>query len=208
MDLSKFHVVTMISNPVRFQSRYRLFGEWLAHMRAAGVEPWVCEVQHGTRPFAITDSCNQRHLQLRTWSELWHKENALNEIVARLPHDWQYVAWIDADLQFQRPDWLLETAQQLQNYRIVQMFQSAVDLGPTGEALHTHNGFVYSYLMGRSQGKGYSHWHPGYAWACRREAWDAMGGLVDLEDPDRDPVRPEQGPQRGLPRSLPASRPW
>lgn len=181
MDLSKFHVVAMVSNPIRFKSRYRLFEQWLAHMRAHGVEPWICEVQHGERPFAVTEPDNRRHLRLRTGNELWHKENALCEIVARLPEDWRYVAWIDADVEFQRPDWLAETAQQLQNYRIVQMFQTAVDLGPTGEALATHTGFAWSYVNDRPRRSGYyPHWHPGYAWACRREAWDAMGGMIDF----------------------------
>lgn len=180
MDTSDFHVVCMISNPVRFASRYRLFDHFKAHMHASGVKLWTCEVQQGDRPFAVTHRGNHHDLQLRTYNELWHKENAINEMVARLPYDWKYVAWIDADLTFQRPDWAIETVHQLQHHRIVQMFQNAVDLGPTGEAIATHVGFAWSHVRCRPRGKGYAHWHPGYAWACRRDAWDAMGGLLDF----------------------------
>lgn len=182
MDKSELQVVVMVSNPIRFASRYRLYEQFKAHMKASGVELWTCEVQHGDRPFAVTARGDRKDLQLRTYNELWHKENALNEMVARLPYDWRYVAWVDADIAFQRPDWVEETIHQLQNYRVVQMFQSCVDLGPTGEALQTHIGFAYSHVTGRPRpapGR-YGHWHPGYAWACRREAWDAMGGLLDF----------------------------
>ena len=26
----------------------------------------------------------------------------------------------------------------------------------------------------------YDVWHSGFAWACTREAWDALGGLIDF----------------------------
>lgn len=179
MDATKLHVICMISNPVRYASRYELFRQFQKHMRDSGVQLWTCEVQHGSRPFAITDAHDPYALQLRTQTELWHKENALNLMAARLPHDWQYVAWIDADIEFSRKDWVSETLHQLQNYAVVQLFQNAVDLGPSGEHLQSHTGFGYSYVAGRPRGKGYTHWHPGYAWAMRRSAWDAMGCLFD-----------------------------
>lgn len=174
-----FWVVTMISNPVRYSSRYRLYRQFEEEMSKAGVNLFTVEVQHGQRNFVITRQGQANALQLRTTSEIWHKENALNLGVQRLPDDWEYVAWIDADVTFQRPDWIEETLHQLQHYKIVQMFQSAIDLGPEGESLQIHNGFVWSYLEGKPFGKSYEFWHPGFAWACTREAWDGMGGLLD-----------------------------
>jgi hypothetical protein len=38
---------------------------------------------------------------------------------------------------------------------------------------------MYSYLSGLKQGKGYASWHPGYAWAARRDAIENLGGLID-----------------------------
>jgi hypothetical protein len=87
----------------------------------------------------------------------------INSAVARLPDDWQYMAWVDADITFLRPDWVQETIQQLQHHAVVQMFEYAVDL--------PQDGYYYTKTMS---------FHPGFAWACRREAWEKLGGLLDI----------------------------
>src|SRR6185312_3537276 len=185
LDLSKLHVITMISNPVRYKSRYALYNQFKQHMADSGVNFWTCELAFGKRPWEVVQPGDPLGLPLRTSSELWHKENALNLLVQRLPADWQYVAWVDADIAFDnwRGDsaWYVETVQQLQHYKIVQLFQSAIDLDPTGNVIPgaVHMGFAYAYATGKTYGKGYTHWHPGYAWAMRRDAWDATGGLID-----------------------------
>jgi hypothetical protein len=185
----KFHVITMISNPVRYKSRYALYEKFALEMERSGVQLWTAEIAFGDRPHLITESGNPKHLQLRTWDEIWHKENALNLMAQRLPRDWEYLAWIDADISFfpsssignsTSRNWVDETVHQLQHYQIVQMFQQAIDIGPSGETMNVHQGFVYSYLTGRPRGSGYPHWHPGYAWAIRREAFDYLGGLYDV----------------------------
>jgi hypothetical protein len=184
----KLHVIAVISNPVRYVSRYELYKKFVEHCATQPlVELHTVELAFGRRPFEITDASNPNHIQLRTYEEIWHKENMINLAVQRLPADWKYVAWIDADVEFQRKDWAAETMQQLQHYMVVQMFQQAIDLGPYGEAFAMHQGFAWSYVSGKPKperrkpgGYSYPHWHPGYAWAMRREAWDALGGLYDV----------------------------
>jgi hypothetical protein len=180
-DRDKFHVITMISNPARFSRRYELYQQFAKEMAKAEVNFWTVELQLGDRPFAITDCKNPRHIQLRHWDELWHKENALNIGVAKLPDDWETVAWIDADTEFLRPDWVNETLNQLQVYKIVQMFDTAIDMGPTGEVLSVHKSFMGQYIKGGAihPEQAYHEMHPGYCWAARREAIDDMGGLYD-----------------------------
>lgn len=177
------HVVAVISNPIRFASRYSLYKKFAEHVAQQPLARLhVCEMAFGRRPFEIPEA----ELKVRSYDEIWHKENMINLMIQRLPPSWKYVAWIDADVEFTRKDWVVETMQQLQHYYIVQMFQQAIDIGPEGEALKTHRGFVYSYLTGQpfpekqSNGYSYPHWHPGFAWAARREAIDYLGGLYDV----------------------------
>ncbi len=182
MHEKKLYVVTCISNPIRFSSRYRLYKNFAKYMENSGVELITIEQAFGDRPFEITDENNPNHIQVRSLTELWHKENMLNLAVQRLPQDWEYMAWIDADVQFARPDWVQETLHQLQHYQVVQMFSHATDLGPNYEPLKTHNGFCYSYHnqdVTPAWDKGYNSWHPGFAWAINRDAFNAVGGLID-----------------------------
>lgn len=183
MDLSGLWVVTVVSNPVRFKSRYELYKRFERHCVERGVNLITVELAFGSRPFELTDRNNHHHVQLRSSDEIWHKENMINLGIQRLPHDWKYVAWIDADVEFMRDDWAEEIVHQLQHYEIIQLFQHAVDLGPKGEVLKVHDGFMYSYVTGKpkpSKAKNYPHWHPGYAWAARRETIDELGGLIDF----------------------------
>ena len=79
-----------------------------------------------------------------------------------------------------RDGWALETVQQLQHFQVVQLFQNCIDLGPNGQTLQTHCGFVWSYLERKPFGTGYSYWHPGYGWAANRYAIDSLGQLFDV----------------------------
>jgi hypothetical protein len=180
-DRDKFHVVTMISNPANFSSRYRLFKKFETYIHQHTPNLTVCELQLGDRPFAITEANNPKHIQLRHWDELWHKENALNIAISRLPDDWETVAWIDADVEFLQKDWIGDTLNQLQVYKIVQMFDTAIDLGPDNQALQIHKSFMGQYIRKGAMHPetAYGEWHPGYAWAARREAIDDIGMLYD-----------------------------
>jgi len=178
------HVVVPCFNPLRYVSRYQLFKDFVRHAEAAGATVWLAEIAFGGRPWQVTELNGLRHIQFRTHDEIWLKECVINATVARLPHDWQYVAWIDGDVMFSNPDWVQETIHQLQHYSVVQMFKTAVDLDPNGHPYKTFQGFPSSLLdEPLPDNCGYDkrgYFHPGYAWACTRQAWEATGGLLDI----------------------------
>lgn len=183
-DLNKLWVVTVISNPERYKSRYELFHRFQKRMDEAKVNLMVVELAHGDRPFEVTEENNPNHLQLRSTHEIWSKECMINLGVAKLPLDWKYLCWIDSDISFNRTDWPEETVHLLQQYDVIQMFRNAVDLGPTGEVLKVFDGFVYTWNQNEYQApekrKKYDQLgHPGFAWACTREAFNNLGGLID-----------------------------
>lgn len=184
MSLPPLYVISVVSNPVRYASRYRLFKEFSERLdRVPGIKHYTVEVAFGDRPHAIAED-KPNHFKYRTQTEIWHKENMINLALARLPADWQYVAWVDADVEFVDPNWAEETVHLLQHYAFVQLFQTAVDLGPKREAMQVHQGFAYSYVTGQPRNSlGYNYpypfWHPGFAWAARRDALDNVGGLIE-----------------------------
>ena len=203
------HVASPYSNPFRWRTRRLLANDFRRHMLASkNVSLHLGELAYGERPFEVTHKaqCSQ-DVQLRTPHELFHKENILNAIVKTFPADWKYGAIIDADFHFTRHDWALEAIHQLQHHDFVQLFSSYTDLsgdeyGTAQIPTRITSGFAYNWIRngyrlpeGYSAGgwKGPAGTHYGYnkhhkgmfigatggAWAFRRSAFDAVGGLLD-----------------------------
>jgi hypothetical protein len=180
------HVIGVISNYARYHSRVGLFRQWYERMQAMpNVKLYVHETAFGDRGHEITDGDNASHLQTRTNTEIWVKENQINLAVRYLlPRNWKYMAWIDCDIEFRDPNWAMEAMQQLQHFALIQPFRSAVDLGPHGDVMQTFDSFGYRVQTGKplqvNANDGYAFGHPGFAWACRRDFYEAVGGLLDV----------------------------
>lgn len=123
-----------------------------------------------------------RHIRCTSQSDIWIKESLVNHGVQSLPNDWTKMAWIDADITFLNERWVEDTLDALDTWDVVQMFHSALNLGPSGDLTKVDKGFAFMY---RGSGTPYTktdrygYWHPGYAWACTRKAWARMNGLID-----------------------------
>lgn len=210
------YVISPLYNPLRYKSRWKLYQRFASYIADAGGVLYTIEAAFGEREHALQDvaphgakthaeivdlSDNRYHsgrrgehcyLKVRTRHECWLKENLINVALSALPRDWKYVAWVDADVIFTRPNIIGETIHQLQHYDIVQMFTEYQDVGPTYDSLtRPSRGFAGFYCEKREplvcdyygakggkthRGRG----APGLAWAARRSAIDALGGLLDV----------------------------
>ena len=180
--MDPLHVVTAIANPIRWESRLRLYREFEQHMLDSGVRLTVVECAYGDRPHELAGA-HINHVPVRSKTLVWNKENLLNLGFARLPHDWKHVAWIDADVEFRKPGWAGETVHALQQYDIVQPWSDCYDLGPDDDHLTAHRSFARMVQDGQkiavSDEGGGRFAHPGYAWAATRRALALVGGLVE-----------------------------
>jgi len=201
------HVAVAYSNPVRWTTRRVLMNDFRQHMHAsANVVLHTGELAYGDRPFEVTGD-DPNDVQLRTSHELWHKENILNTVVQRFPPNWRYGAVIDGDFHMTRRDWALEAIHQLQHYDFVQLFSSYSDLSAAHRPFRIMASFAHNYVNRASNTEyrsmlraaaaspyGYYDMPPkatpgkpapwsvgatGGAWAFRRSAFDAVGGLLD-----------------------------
>jgi hypothetical protein len=186
-EREQLYVLTTVFNATRYRTRWKHYQDFAKHCETSGAILYTAEVAFGDREFSVTESDNPRHLQLRTDSELWLKENALNMLATRLPLDAKYIAWADSDIRWARHDWVNETIHQLQHFDIVQMWSEAEDLGPNYEGGKRHFSYIYSWInklgalpagyYGGSEPEVIT-WHPGFAWATKRHIWNALGGLI------------------------------
>ncbi len=104
---------------------------------------------------------------------MWHKENLLNLVEKMVPEEYDAIAWIDADIWFQRLDWYDATREALEKYGVVQMFEKLVLTGQDGRP----NGIVAS--AGYAGELDVCRTSPGFAWAARRSLWHSGGGLYE-----------------------------
>lgn len=175
------NVILVISNICEFKRRYQLFNEFIERNKNNNqIKLYVVELAYGNQEFKITDSNNPLHLQLRTKHPLWHKENLINVGIKKLlPEDWKAVAWIDADIEFDNPNWANDTLKVLTKFDIVQLFITCMNLKYNKHPYIIWQSFGYKYIHNKNEyyDRGINMWHPGYAWACTRNYYDRIGGL-------------------------------
>ena len=187
---SQLYVVTCLENPLRWRSRYANYHHFAKHVEDAGATLITVESAFGNREFEVTEPGNPWHVQVRVHDELFRKENLQNIGAQRLPLDAKYVAFIDADVIFTRPDWVQETLHLLQHYAVIQMFSDFCDVGPRHKILGCSPSFMYNFLNEKEDfcggfyddgRKKTNKWSgaPGLAWAYRVRALDLLGGLLD-----------------------------
>ena len=108
-DLNNLAVITVVFNPIKYKSRYELYHKFDEHMSRSGVTLLTIECIFESpealglplQKFEITREKDPRHLQVKAPSVLWLKENLINIAVKSLPDYIEYVAWLDADIEFQ-----------------------------------------------------------------------------------------------------------
>ena len=69
-----------------------------------------------------------KHMQLHVEHPIWIKENLINLAIQQLPEDWQYVAWIDADIFFTNTNWHHDARRLLNTHNMLQLFTSVVNV--------------------------------------------------------------------------------
>jgi hypothetical protein len=182
-ELQHLYVIATVFNPAGFKKRYDLYYQFEKHMKDYGINLVTieCIYDHETE-YAVTKEDNPLHIRVKTTSPLWHKENLINIAVSKLPSDWKYVLWIDADIEFLENDWPSRVIESFSKYDIIQVFKYAHFLGPDNKVLETHFSFTYSIANDLPiSKKHYSMFypHPGYAWGMTRKAYENLNGLID-----------------------------
>jgi len=181
----KLHMIAVVSNPCLYAKRYILMKEFIHRIETEepNVILYVVELAYKNQKFMITDAKNKRHLQLRTETPLWHKENMINVGVKHLlPANFKAFAWVDADVEFDSPTWAMDTLKVLNGTKdVVQLFSHCVDMDKDEMVMSVFNSAGYK-LMKNSvycPVRGINYSHPGFAWAITRKAYEKVGGLYD-----------------------------
>lgn len=180
----KLNVIIVISNPCLYAKRYILLKEFVKRIEEEEehVNLFIVEMIYENQKFIVTNKKNKNHLQVKTDVPIWHKENMINLAVKYLlPSDYKAFAWVDADVEFENNSWAMDTLKILNGCKdVVQLFSHCVDMSNENTNLNIFNSFGYSFNKEKKfTTKGQDYWHPGYAWAITKKAYDKIGGIYD-----------------------------
>lgn len=192
MHCELLDVLLPYNNPLRWHSRLNNFRRCEDGMLKSGVRLTTVELAYGDRPFDLPDREGVRRVRLRGHDILWSKENIENIGFANLPPDARYVAMVDGDVVFYpEQHWASDTVHALQTHAMVQVSDRVIWLGPKDEFVGDGISFMKQYSRARRHHYTNHYYHPdcpikpqqgypGHAWAYRRDAFIAMGGLLDV----------------------------
>jgi hypothetical protein len=148
-------------------------------MERSGVPLFIGECAFGDNNFELTPSTSV--LQFRSDHVMWQKERLLNLTIDRVPDRYTKIAWVDADVLFTNPRWIVETSDRLDELPVVQPFSHAVRLRPD-ETCYFGRGersrgfcFTRSALPALSRLRYHVHGHTGFAWAADRQLLSEFG---------------------------------
>jgi hypothetical protein len=167
---SALWVITSYFNPVGYRRRllnYRRFRS------ALGVPLAAVELSF-TGSWELADHDADLLLRVADGDVMWQKERLLNLVVAHLPPECEYVAWIDADVLMQDADWPEQAVAALASVPLVQLFSEAFDLGPDG-AIPMSSVPSVAALATRGESTILADIKHGMAWAARRDVLQRHG---------------------------------
>jgi hypothetical protein len=106
-------------------------------------------------------------------SVMFHKENLCRILETKIPYKYKKLAFLDTDVLFNDFYWYAKTSKLLDSCDIVQLFDKCHWLNTNGDITLTRQSVLHM------DSKVYdSKYHPGFAWAFRRE-WYNKAGFFD-----------------------------
>lgn len=166
-------IITCFFNPCRYLQSSRNFLRFVRQQEFQGLPLFVAELAYKYEPWLLPRANSVLRFRANRQNILWHKENLLNALEEALPSEYDAIAWIDADVWFQRLDWYEATCQALDEHCVVQLFDTVIGTGEDGQVISRMRGAAVEgkIVLGQTT--------PGYAWAARRSLWTDGGGLFE-----------------------------
>lgn len=177
---SDLQVITCFFNPGRYRTKRENYERFMAPLRAGGVHTLTVECAFNDDSFELPKSADVLHVRGR--SVMFQKERMLNLALPHLHPECTKVAWLDADVVFERADWMAAASEALDEYVVIQPFEECYRL-PRGALAHAGCGerwrsfaAAYHQTAGAvATGRYKEHGHVGFAWAARRSLLDKVG---------------------------------
>ena len=182
-------IISCFFNPMNSPYRLKAFRTFYDSIKHLNHQITECVIGDGRPQLAEIVNPNNYDV-IHSDSMLWHKETLLNRTIATLSRKYKYVFWVDADVIFRNPDWMIEGVEQLKLKNIIQPFEYCVHLDKDEKRPASFDlaiaersdglrkvwkSFCATFNTDRkmAEDKKYDrHGHVGFAWGARRDVLD------------------------------------
>jgi hypothetical protein len=167
------HAVCCYFNPnnyAKLKENYRFFRKNFKYPLT------TVELALDNQDFFIDDAIhikgNNRHI-------LWQKERLLNLAIESLPKNIDKIVWVDTDIIFENDTWFQETEKKLENYPVIQAFETVSETSNDDNIVTPHkHGYGFAKSFTENLIDTLDHWPKcGLSWAFRRQC--LPNGLYD-----------------------------
>jgi hypothetical protein len=173
-------IVSCFFNSHSYRSKTDVFRRFQLSFEGSNLSVFTAEASLGGEAKVVKRG--RQDLLLRGGDIMWQKERILNVLMQEIPRSYTKVAWVDADILFENPNWAVETSIQLDDFAVVQPYSQAFRLGPGEEAYCGQSDRIVPFASvhraepALTRSAPYvDHGHTGHAWAARRDVLDALG---------------------------------
>ena len=118
---NKLALVCCYFNPCNYISKYFNFLNFYMKMsKTEGVDLYVIETYDKNSKFRLNE--NIENIKSIYCEQIyWQKEQLLNKLLNEHKHNYEYIGWIDGDVEFKNPNWVNCILKKLETNKIVQI---------------------------------------------------------------------------------------
>lgn len=177
---SDLWIVTCYFNPQSYATRLENYHRFKKAFERSAARFVTVECAFDNQPFVLS---GPNVISLKATDVMWQKERLLNIAISSLPSECRKVVWLDCDILFQNPMWLVQTSKLLDRFALVQPFQEVVyppkgELCYSGESNDSIESFASAFSSAPNKylaGNFRKHGHTGFGWAARRDLLTSHG---------------------------------
>lgn len=145
-------------------------------LRTAKIPLFTAECVIGDQPPFLTNPTLRKHSK----SALFFKECLFNRLEPLIPSQYTKLIFMDADVLFDRPDWVDAVSKQLDTCDVLQPFSKAHWLAPDYTTFERNP--TMSFVKGvleNIRNPFVKNTHEGFAWAMTRSFFQSIGGFYE-----------------------------
>jgi len=168
-------VLLAFFNPVPFKRPLKNLLYTIHCLKEAKIPYYVAECVFFDRKPEVPGA----DLTVRSDSLMFYKEQLLNLLEPLVPEKYTKLVFLDCDILFSAPDWVDQISSKLDEADIIQPFSNAAWLYPDNTRVRVKKQ-SYGYAIAHNLTHKPPHaFHPGFAWALKRDIFRKIGGFYD-----------------------------